>query len=174
MSLSLLSLECPYTCRGRPLGSKLWGWKVPINVLGGSWAHSWTTLSASKVGGSHTTASDSVACVQIPADSWDKARVQLPVLCVVPRPGKTVTGWHHQVPAALQGMVYVLDLLHCCKASLGQNAATLGGSRPLTASCSYTEIMLAHPLWLAEAICGGLSQPPSASMAVCMRSCLEY
>lgn len=67
-----------------------------------------------------------------------------------------------------------LALLHCCKASLGQNAATLGGSRPLTASCSYTEIMLAHPQGLAEAICGWLSQPPSPSVAVSadMRLCL--
>lgn len=61
-------------------------------------------------------------------------------------------------------MVWCLVLLKCCKVSLGRNAATLGESRPLTASCSYTEIMSIHR-GLAEAICGGLSQPPVAVSA---------
>lgn len=61
-------------------------------------------------------------------------------------------------------MVWCLVLLKCCKVSLGQNAATLGESRPLTASCSYTEIMSIHR-GLAEAICGRLSQPPVAVSA---------
>lgn len=56
-------------------------------------------------------------------------------------------------------MVWCLDLLDCCRVSLGQIAATLGGPRPLTMSCSYTEIMPAPSQGLAEAICGGLSQP---------------
>lgn len=59
---------------------------------------------------------------------------------------------------------WCLDLLKCCKVSLGQNAATLGESRPLTASCSYTEIMPVHPQGLTEAICGGLSQPPGGCL----------
>lgn len=115
--------------------------------------HSWITLSASKVQGH----------IPQPRIRWLVCRL---LQIFEARPGcnyRRCELSHGREKLSLAGITrtlrpcnaWCLDLSKCCKVSLGQNAATLGGSRPLTVSCSYTEIMPAHSQGL-----GTLSAPP--------------
>ena len=118
--------------------------------------HSWITLSAPIVGLTNHSLGFGGLC----ADScrWSgKGLVATTGGVSCPSAGKNCHWLASPGPCGLARH----GVLTCLSAagSLGQNAATLGRSRPLTLSCSYTEIMPARPQGLAVVICGGLSQP---------------